>query len=86
MPVVELSEIDGDLHLQWQVVDELDFPMPLPVSVNGEMRRVEFSDKQATLPNVTKADVLIDPMMQMLRKTEEVPTCEERRAEEAADS
>jgi hypothetical protein len=35
---------------------------------------------------VTKADVLIDPMMQILRKTEEVPTCEERRAEEAADS
>jgi aminopeptidase N len=86
LPVVELSEVDGDLHLQWRVVDDLDFPMPLPVSVNGEMRRVEFSDNQATLPNVKKADVLIDPLMQILRKTEEVPTCEERRAEAAADS
>ena len=84
--MVELSEVDGDLHLQWQVVDDLDFPMPLPVNVNGEMRRVEFSENRATLPNVKKADVLIDPLMQILRKTEEVPTCEERRAEEAAAS
>jgi len=86
LPEIGLSEVDGDLHMQWQVVDDLDFPMPLPVSINGEMQRVEFSGNRATLPNVKKADILIDPLMQILRKTEEVPSCEERRAEEAADS
>lgn len=86
LPEVELTEVEGDLHLRWQVVDELDFPMPLPISVNGEMRRVEFSGNHATLDSVTIAEVLIDPLMQILRKTEEVPTCAERRVEEATAS
>lgn len=86
LPEVELTEVEGDLHLRWQVVDELDFPMPLPISVNGEMRRVEFSDNHAILGSVTIAEVLVDPLMQILRKTEEVPTCEERRVEDATAS
>jgi aminopeptidase N len=83
LPEIILTESDGDLILEWVGVDDLNFPMPLPVSVNGEMQRVEFSDNRATLANVKKADVLIDPLLQILRKIEQVPTCEERRAEAA---
>jgi hypothetical protein len=75
--------VDGNVVLEWLVADDLDFPMPLPVRINGEMSRVEFSDNRATLNNVAKADILIDPDMAILRKTDAVPTCEERRAEEA---
>ena len=64
-----------------QVVDELNFPMPLPVRINGEISRVEFSANRATLSNVSMADILIDPDMEILRKTDAVPTCEERRVE-----
>jgi len=81
LPVMTVTELDGNVVLEWQVVDELDFPMPLPVRINGEMSRVEFSANRATLHNVSKADILIDPDMAILRKTDAVPTCEERRAE-----
>ncbi len=83
LPVLDVTEVDGNVVLEWLVVDELDFPMPLPVRINGEMSRVEFADNRATLNNVAKADILIDPDMAILRKTDAVPTCEERRAEEA---
>jgi hypothetical protein len=54
------------------------------VRVNGELRTVTFVDNKATLADVKKGDVLVDPYMQVLRKLSVVPTCEERRAEEAA--
>ncbi len=83
LPNVELTQSGDDLILEWVSVDDLDFPMPLPISVNGEMRRVEFSDNRATLTNVSKGDVLIDPRLQILRKLEQMPSCEERRDEAA---
>lgn len=84
LPNAVMTENNGDLILEWQVVDDLDFPMPLPISVDGKMARVEFSDNRATLKGISAKQVLIDPLRQILRKTEEVPTCEERRAEAAA--
>ena len=52
--------------------------------VNDELRTVTFVDNKATLADVAKSDVLVDPYMQVLRKLSIVPTCEERRAEDAA--
>ena len=65
-------------------VPDLDFPMPVPVRINGEMLRVEFEGNTAVLPRVGAADVQIDPLMQILRKLPIVPTCEERREEREA--
>jgi aminopeptidase N len=84
LPEVVMLKEEGSLVLEWQVVDDLDFPMPVAVSINGQLSRIEFSGNRATLGNVSKKDVLIDPNLEILRKTEAVPTCEERRAEEAA--
>jgi hypothetical protein len=70
--------------LEWQNVDDLNFPMPIPVRINGELVRVEFSDNQALLPGVSHSDIQIDPFLSVLRKLSIVPTCEERRAEAAA--
>ena len=60
--------------------------MPIPVRVNGEMRRVEFSGNRATLPGVRKSEVQVDPLMRVLRKLPVVPTCEERRQEKVKPS
>ena len=49
------------------------------------MQRVEFSGNRAWLSGVSEADVQIDPYMQILRKLPIVPTCEERREEEAGN-
>jgi hypothetical protein len=58
--------------------------MPLPVRIGDEMRRVEFAGNRAHLAGVRRAEIQVDPYMQVLRKLPNVPTCEERRIEEAA--
>jgi hypothetical protein len=79
-----MSETDSGLLLEWQNVGGLDFPMPVPVRVKGRMQRVAFNDNQAHLAGVARHEIQIDPFMQVLRKLPIVPTCEERRVEEAA--
>lgn len=88
LPEIKVTEIEGDLRLEWVTPDNLAFPMPLPISVRGAAQRIEFTDGPVTLANTSRKDVLINPLRQILIKTEEVPTCEERRAEAAkvADS
>jgi aminopeptidase N len=83
LPELVLTESDSGLVLEWHSVGGLEFPMPIPVRVNGEMRRVVFDGNRATLPGVRKSDVQVDPLMQVLRKLPIVPTCEERREEKA---
>ncbi|MGB5163940.1 MAG: M1 family metallopeptidase [Woeseiaceae bacterium] len=86
-PLPELSATDSDdgVVLEWHAPDDLDFPMPTPVRVNGEMQLVEFENNRALLQGVSTDDILIDPYMQVLRKLPIVPTCEERRAEATAN-
>jgi aminopeptidase N len=85
LPVLEVSEDASGLAFEWRNIGDLEFPMPVPVRVNGEIRRVEFTGNRAVLPGIRQADVQVDPFMQVLRKLPIVPTCEERR-EEAAES
>ncbi|MDX1498974.1 MAG: M1 family metallopeptidase [Woeseiaceae bacterium] len=82
LPVLEQREADGGLVLEWTGVGESGFPMPVPVEIGGELRRVEFEGNLAFLPGVEVADVRIDPGMAVLQKLDTVPTCEERRAED----
>jgi aminopeptidase N len=85
LPVLAIDDSDAGVRLTWQNIDELDFPMPIPVRLrgkNGEVIRVEFENNQATLAGISSADILVDPYMEVLRKLSIVPTCEERRAEE----
>jgi aminopeptidase N len=83
LPLLELTDGEDGLQLEWLAPNDLPFPMPIPVRIDGELRTVTFEDNKAMLPGVEKGDVLVDPYMQVLRKLSIVPTCEERRAEEA---
>ncbi|GJL95667.1 MAG: peptidase M1 [Hyphococcus sp.] len=87
-PLPELmSETDGrDLVLNWKTHDDLAFPMPVPVRVNGKMQRVEMRNGQGRIRGGASKNVQIDPMMEILRKLDSIPTCAEREAEEAARS
>lgn len=84
LPVLASSETDAGVLLEWQNIGDLAFPMPVPVRVDGELRRVEFDGNSALIEGVKAADIQIDPFMNVLRKLSIVPTCEERRAEAAA--
>jgi aminopeptidase N len=83
LPELAVTESAAGVVLEWQNVGETVFPMPLPVRVDGELRRVEFDGNRAVLSGTGIAEIQIDPYMQVLRKLSIVPTCEERRAEEA---
>jgi aminopeptidase N len=83
LPVLEVTESDAGLQFEWRNTGGVEFPMPVPVRVNGEMRRVEFTGNRTVLPDVREADAQVDPFMQVLRKLPIVPTCEERREERA---
>ena len=84
LPVLASHDTEDGVVLEWQNVDGLDFPMPIPVRISGELVRVEFSDNRALIEGVSAGDIQIDPFLSVLRKLSVVPTCEERRAEEAA--
>ncbi len=83
LPVLTESQVGDDLKLEWSNVDNLQFPMPIPVRINGQIQRLEFMENSALLKNTSLSDVQIDPFMNVLRKLSVVPTCEERRAEKA---
>ncbi len=79
-----ISEQDGaDVVLTWLTEDDLPFDMPVPVRINGSMQRVGFVDKTARLPDTRLAEIQIDPDMQILRKLSSMPSCEEKKAEDA---
>jgi len=84
LPLLAVSEQDGAVILEWTNIGELDFPMPIPVRVNDDVRRIEFAGNRAMLPATQMAEILVDPGMQVLRKLPIVPTCEERRDGEEA--
>ena len=81
LPVLEVSEDASGLAFEWRNIGDIEFPMPIPVRVNGGIRRVEFTGNRATLPGVRQDEIQVDPFMQVLRKLPVVPTCEERREE-----
>ncbi len=83
LPVLGVSETDAGLILEWQNIGDLEFPMPIPVRVNDEIVRIEFTGNLATLPGLRENDIQIDPFMQVLRKLPIVPTCDERRTDDA---
>jgi len=86
LPVLEITDGNDGLQLEWLAPNDLPFPMPIPIRIDGELRTITFEDNKATLSGVAKDDVLVDPYMQVLRKLSIVPTCEERRAEEAEEA
>lgn len=86
LPVLNATQEGDDLKFEWGNIDELQFPMPVPVRINGEIQRLEFEGNFAILQDTSLDDVQIDPFMRVLRKLPVVPTCEERLAEEAEKS
>ncbi len=62
---------DGDqLTLEWRAGGA--FPMPIELSVDGVVRRVELPGGKAVLTVPARAHVVIDPMARVLRRSEAV--------------
>ena len=62
-----VTEVNGNtMTLRWETPDNLPFPMPIDVVVDGKTRRVEMKDGKATI-NFTGSTPVIDPDGWVLR-------------------
>jgi len=84
LPSLATDRGDGTLTLRWQVPNDRDFPMPVPVAVDGTTRIVPTVDGQGTLAVPADAHVVVDPRMQVLRRLPIIGTCEVMEAEREA--
>jgi aminopeptidase N len=56
-----VSEVKGNtLNLRWETPDNMPFPMPVDVEVNGKIQRVEMKDGKGSI-SFTGAAPVIDP-------------------------
>jgi len=71
------------LTLNWQVPGNVDFPMPIPVSINGEINVIDVPAGGASIAIPRGARVIVDPEMKVLRKLPIIGSCEENLAKRA---
>lgn len=62
-----ISEVSGNtLSLHWETPNNMPFPMPVDVEINGKTQRVEMKDGKATV-NFTGTAPVIDPKSWVLK-------------------
>ena len=68
------------LQLSWKTPGNTRFPMPVEVSINGELTTLDFSKGPVSIPLKSSDQLLIDPQMKVLRQLPIIGSCEEVRA------
>lgn len=80
LPELKQTRTQSELTLEWETPNNLTFPMPIPVSINGN-KRVYTPEKNAITIVVSPNDhVVIDPNMKVLRYIPIIGFCEENQA------
>ena len=80
LPELLQSRTENKLVLKWQTPDNLAFPMPITISINGKSAIYTTIGDQITL-NINKQDhVIIDPQMKVLRYLPIIGLCAENQA------
>jgi aminopeptidase N len=67
LPVLQTERVDDGIKLVWQNTNGNDFPMPVPLSVNGKIRLVDMAGGEIFLSLNTNDSYQIDPEMSVLR-------------------
>jgi aminopeptidase N len=60
LPKLVVKKIDGKTELSWETPDNLEFPMPVEIELNGKLTRVEMHRGKALIEN-SPSDLKIDP-------------------------
>ncbi len=77
LPELVTERRDDRLLLQWKTPGNKPFPMPVPVSVNGQRQTVEMKDGKAELMLGKRDHLIIDPEMMVLRQLPILGDCKE---------
>jgi aminopeptidase N len=76
LPVLISERNEKTLTLRWEVPGGRSFPMPVPVSVDGEIKTIEMKGNKGTLDVTAGVHVIIDPAMNVLRRLPIIGPCE----------
>jgi aminopeptidase N len=80
LPELQQTRTDDKFVLKWHTPDNLAFPMPITILINGKAATYTTIDDQITL-NVSQQDhIVIDPQMKVLRYLPIIGLCEENQA------
>ena len=67
LPILEQERENSQIRLNWKTENDLSFPMPLDVSINGEIKTLAMQSKELLIVH-PKDIVIIDPMSKILRQ------------------
>jgi aminopeptidase N len=77
LPELVTSRQNGQLSLTWRTSINKPFPMPIPISINGDLQVYPLENGQLTLDVKASDNVIIDPEMKVLRYLPIIGLCEE---------
>lgn len=66
LPVLKEERVGDQLRLMWETPNDLPFPMPLEVNVDGRVQRIEMPEGEATIQ--AGRNVTVDPEGWVLRE------------------
>ncbi len=68
LPRLEVQRGEGTVHLRWETPEDLPFPMPVEIDIDGARKRVNITPEGMTLDVPSTARVTIDPDAWVLRE------------------
>ncbi|MGK0304357.1 MAG: aminopeptidase N [Gammaproteobacteria bacterium] len=80
LPELKQTRTRDKLVLKWQTSDNLAFPMPITISINGKSATYTTIDDQIILEVNKKDHIIIDPKMKVLRYLPIIGLCKENQA------
>jgi aminopeptidase N len=80
LPELKQTRTNDKLVLKWITPDNLAFPMPITISINGNSAIYTTIDDQIILDIRQQDRVIIDPQMKVLRYLPIIGLCEENQA------
>ena len=80
LPELMQTRTANKLVLKWHTPNNLAFPMPITVSINGKSAIYTTVNDQITLDVKQQDHIIIDPQMKVLRYLPIIGLCEENQA------
>ena len=80
LPELVQQRSEDKLVLAWQTPENLPFPMPVPVLLDGQMVLVEMTDGSGEIALEKDSLFIVDPEMKILRYLPMIGSCEENQA------
>jgi aminopeptidase N len=80
LPELQQTRTEDKLVLKWKTPEDLVFPMPITISINGKRAIYSTINNQIILDVDQQDHVIVDPQMKVLRYLPIIGLCEENQA------